>query len=161
MTRNTDHLAKAGALLIDPWENGQSRLCRKTRSGFKRPFFHLAASNFIDDKTNIACFVVFARRKNCSLSGRRRSFPTKPSMHGSLAETSHPPNATLSARKRALTALEFQAWAEVPPAIEWFANINNANTRRAYQNDVQEFLDLIGIAEPDELRIVTLAHVLE
>ena len=62
--------------------------------------------------------------------------------------------------RRALTAPEFQALAEVPPAIEWFANINNANTRRAYQNDVQEFLDLIGIAQPDELRIVTRSHVL-
>ena len=73
-------------------------------------------------------------------------------------------NAELNALKisdrRALTAPEFQALAEVPPAIEWFANIDNANTRRAYQNDVQEFLDLIGIAEPDELRIVTRSHVL-
>ena len=38
----------------------------------------MAASGCIDDRTNIACFAVFARRKNGSLSGRRRSFPTKP-----------------------------------------------------------------------------------
>jgi hypothetical protein len=50
--------------------------CRRTRSGFERPFFRLAASGCIDDKTNIACFAVFASRKNCSLSGRRRSSPT-------------------------------------------------------------------------------------
>ena len=49
--------------------------CRRTRSGFERPFFRLAASGCIDDKTNIACFAVFARRKNCSLSGRRRNSP--------------------------------------------------------------------------------------
>ncbi len=40
------------------------RLCLKTRSGFERLIFRLAASGCIDDKTNIACFAVFARRKN-------------------------------------------------------------------------------------------------
>ena len=54
------------------------RLCRKTRSGFERPFFHLAESGFIDDKTDIACFAVLARRKHCSPSGRRWSFPIEP-----------------------------------------------------------------------------------
>ena len=44
-------------------ENQARRLCLKTRSGFERPFFHLAASGCIDDRTNIACFAVFARRK--------------------------------------------------------------------------------------------------
>ncbi len=44
----------------------------------------LPASGCIDDKTNIACFAVFARRKNCSLSGRRRSFPTEPSIKRQL-----------------------------------------------------------------------------
>jgi len=39
------------------------RLCLKTRSGFERLIFRLAASGCIDDKTNIACFAVFARRK--------------------------------------------------------------------------------------------------
>jgi hypothetical protein len=33
----------------DPW------FCQKTRSGFERPFFYLAASGSIDDETNIAC----------------------------------------------------------------------------------------------------------
>ena len=55
-----------------------NRLCWKTLSGFERPFFHLAASGCIDDRTNIACFAVFARRKNRSLSGRRRGFQTEP-----------------------------------------------------------------------------------
>jgi len=39
------------------------RHCRKTRSGFERLIFRLTASGCIDDKTNIACFAVFARRK--------------------------------------------------------------------------------------------------
>ena len=41
-----------------------TRLCLKTRSGFERLIFRLTASGSIDDKTNIACFAVFARRKN-------------------------------------------------------------------------------------------------
>ena len=32
--------------------------CRKTRSGFERPFSRLTASGCIDDRTNIACFAV-------------------------------------------------------------------------------------------------------
>ena len=51
-------------------------VCRRTRSGFERPFFPPAASGCIDDRPNIACFAVLARRKNGSPSGRRRSPPT-------------------------------------------------------------------------------------
>ena len=48
------------------------RLCPKTRSGFERPFFRLATSGCIDDRTNIACFAVFARQKNaCSRADER------------------------------------------------------------------------------------------
>ena len=55
-----------------PW------LCRKTRSGFERLVFRLTASGCIDDKTNIACFAVFARRKNARSRTRRWSFQTEP-----------------------------------------------------------------------------------
>ena len=51
-------------------------LCLKTQS--EQPFSRLAASGCIDDKTNIACFAVFARRKIRSLSGRRRGLQTEP-----------------------------------------------------------------------------------
>jgi len=61
---------------------------------------------------------------------------------------------------RTLTALEFHQLAQVPAAAEWFANIDNPNTRRAYKNDLQEFMTFIGIAAPEELRLVTRAHVL-
>ncbi len=40
---------------------------------------------------------------------------------------------------RALTSAEFHRLAEVPPAIEWFGNIRNEKTRRAYKSDVQDF----------------------
>jgi site-specific recombinase XerD len=69
------------------------------------------------------------------------------------------PSPTL-ASSRPLTAPEFHALAQVPPATEWFANIDNDNTRRAYRNDLTEFMRFVGIAAPDELRQVTRAHVL-
>jgi len=57
-------------------QEGTLGACRRIRSGFERPFSRLAASGCIDDRTNIACFAVFAKRKNGSLSGRRRNSPT-------------------------------------------------------------------------------------
>jgi site-specific recombinase XerD len=64
------------------------------------------------------------------------------------------------ASPRALTAPEFHRLAQVPPAAEWFANIDNPNTRRAYRNDLQEFMGFVGIATPEEFRLVSRAHVL-
>jgi integrase/recombinase XerD len=68
--------------------------------------------------------------------------------------------AALATNSRALTAPEFHELARVPPATEWFANLDNANTRRAYRNDLQEFMAFVGISAPEELRLVTRAHVL-
>lgn len=59
-----------------------------------------------------------------------------------------------------LTAAQFQQLAEVPPAMTWFANIDNPQTRRAYQNDLQEFMRFTGIDQPEQFRSVTRAHVL-
>ena len=64
------------------------------------------------------------------------------------------------ASSRTLTAPEFHQLARVPPAVEWFANIDNPNTRRAYRNDLQEFMEFVGIAAPEEFRLVSRAHVL-
>jgi hypothetical protein len=64
------------------------------------------------------------------------------------------------AGRRALTALEFQGLAAVPAEAEWFANIDNPRTRRAYQIDIHEFMGFVGIERPEEFRIVTRAHVL-
>ena len=61
---------------------------------------------------------------------------------------------------RKLTAAEFQQLSDVPPEIEWFANIDNKHTRAAYQNDVTEFSSFIGIQSHDELRLVTRAHII-
>src|SRR5919106_6031900 len=71
-------------------------------------------------------------------------------------------NKTLVVKEsaRALTAAEFHRLAEVPPAIEWFGNIRNEKTRRAYKSDVQDFMRFVGIQSPEEFRIVTRAHVI-
>lgn len=61
---------------------------------------------------------------------------------------------------RMLTAAEFHRLADVPPEVEWFANITNPSTRRAYQAAVTDFMRFTGIARPDECRIVTRAHVI-
>jgi len=60
----------------------------------------------------------------------------------------------------ALTAHEFHQLAEVPPALSWFANIDNPQTRRAYQNDGQEFMAFTGIDDPHAFRLVGRGHVL-
>ena len=65
-----------------------------------------------------------------------------------------------AAEDTALTALQFHQLADVPPALTWFANIDNLQTRRAYQNDVAEFMTLTGITQPEQFRVVTRAHVL-
>jgi site-specific recombinase XerD len=59
-----------------------------------------------------------------------------------------------------LTALEFQGLAAVPHEAEWFANINNPRTRRAYRIDIREFMGFVGIGRPEEFRTATRAHVL-
>lgn len=64
------------------------------------------------------------------------------------------------AGERRLTAAQFQGLAEVPAAVEWFANIDNPRTRRAYQGDLEDFCGFVGLATADEFRVVTRAHVL-
>jgi integrase/recombinase XerD len=61
---------------------------------------------------------------------------------------------------RALTAAGFHQLTDVPPALTWFANIDNPQTRRAYQNDVEEFMRYAGITDPLAFRDVARAHVL-
>jgi site-specific recombinase XerD len=59
-----------------------------------------------------------------------------------------------------LTRAEFQTLADVPPEVEWFANIDNARTRRAYHIDLRDFMQFVGIGRPEEFRIITRAHVI-
>jgi site-specific recombinase XerD len=66
----------------------------------------------------------------------------------------------LAPTERLLTKAEFQGLKNVPPEIEWFANIENKNTRRAYQNDLKSFMSFVGIEKPEEFRTVNRAHVI-
>ncbi len=68
--------------------------------------------------------------------------------------------AKVTAKNRLLTSAEFQRLAEVPPEVEWFKNIRNAHTKRAYQNAIKDFMLFAGIKRPEEFRLVTPAHVI-
>jgi integrase/recombinase XerD len=53
-----------------------------------------------------------------------------------------------------------RALAEGPPELAWFQHIWNARTRAAYTHDVKDFMDFIGIARPEDFRLITRAHVI-
>jgi integrase/recombinase XerD len=79
------------------------------------------------------------------------------------ARSSSPRPATvidLGFRKRALTPAQYGDLADVPPELEWLANITNPKTRRAYKIDVEEFIAFTGLRGSAELRTVTRAHVI-
>jgi len=59
-----------------------------------------------------------------------------------------------------LTDTRLQQLAEVPAELEWFANLDNPRTRRAYQSDLREFMAFVGIRSPHEFRQVNRSHVL-
>ena len=42
---------------------------------------------------------------------------------------------------RTLTAKEFQSLADVPPEVEWFANLGNVESGRAYENALKDFMN--------------------
>src|SRR5713226_8331234 len=66
----------------------------------------------------------------------------------------------VAVERRALTPAQFGDLADVPPELEWLANITNPKTRRAYKNDVSEFSAFTGLRQPAELRTITRAHVI-
>jgi site-specific recombinase XerD len=68
--------------------------------------------------------------------------------------------ALIPTKARALSAKEFLDLADVPPEIEWFANITNPQTRRAYQNDLKDFMRFARISNPEVFRVVTRAHLI-
>src|SRR5471032_1213766 len=80
----------------------------------------------------------------------------------SMKDINHPQSTAmlLPAGERRLSAVEFQRLASVPAAAEWFANIDNPRTRRAYQNNLEDFCSFVGLTGAEEFRAVTRAHVL-
>ena len=59
-----------------------------------------------------------------------------------------------------LLKIQFEQLADIPDVMTWFANIDNAQTRRAYQKDIQDFMATVGIHSPEQFRVVTRAHIL-
>src|ERR1700691_4377857 len=76
------------------------------------------------------------------------------------AATTDPLPTRIEPADRLLTAAEFHKLADVPPEVEWFANISNHHTRRAYENAVKDFMRFAGIFRPEEFRAVTRAHLI-
>jgi site-specific recombinase XerD len=68
--------------------------------------------------------------------------------------------APVASAGRLLTADAYRRLADVPPEVEWFANLGTPATRRAYENALQDFRRFTGIATPEEFRTVTRAHVI-
>jgi integrase/recombinase XerD len=57
-----------------------------------------------------------------------------------------------------LSPAEFARLQRIPALYEWLANIENPYTRRAYRNDVADFLTFTGLKDPDALTTITRAH---
>jgi integrase/recombinase XerD len=55
---------------------------------------------------------------------------------------------------------QFEHLADMPPELEWLANLTNEKTRRAYKIDVSEFSRFLRLTRPEELRTITRAHVI-
>jgi integrase/recombinase XerD len=68
--------------------------------------------------------------------------------------------AEIISANRLLTAAEFHQLADVPPEVEWFANLSNPSTRRAYEHAIRDFMQFTGIGRPEEFRTVTRAHII-
>jgi len=69
-------------------------------------------------------------------------------------------NALVPLKPSALTVAQFAQLADVPPEVEWLANIANPKTRRAYKLDLADFTAFAGLHESVALRTVTRAHVI-
>jgi len=70
------------------------------------------------------------------------------------------PIQKIPSESRLLTAEDFLRLADVPPEVEWFANLTNKATRRAYENAIKDFMTFTGIQQAEEFRSVTRAHVI-
>jgi site-specific recombinase XerD len=77
-----------------------------------------------------------------------------------MSDTTNQLPTEIAPTGRLLTAAEFHRLADVPPEVEWFANLSNPHTRRVYENAVKDFMRFTGITRPEEFRVVTRAHVI-
>jgi integrase/recombinase XerD len=59
-----------------------------------------------------------------------------------------------------LTPAQYKGLADVPPEVEWLANITSSKTRRFYKGDVAEFVAFTGLVDSAALRTVGRSHVI-
>lgn len=69
-------------------------------------------------------------------------------------------NLTTQVRGSSLTSEQFAKLRDIPPEAEWFANLDNEKTRRAYKIDLNDFMSFAGLTETIQLREVRRVHVL-
>src|SRR6202162_1421143 len=62
--------------------------------------------------------------------------------------------------KQSWARARFEQLADVPAEEEWLANITSPKTRRAYRNDVREFIAYSGLGDYGELRSVVRSHII-
>lgn len=75
--------------------------------------------------------------------------------------SSDPKLPTLIAdQPRQLSKDAFTQLKDIPPEVEWFANLDNEKTRRAYKIDLNDFMAFVGLDQIEDLRSITRAHVL-
>jgi integrase/recombinase XerD len=67
---------------------------------------------------------------------------------------------TRESANRQLSQETFSQLRDIPPEVEWFANIDSAQTRRAYKADMSDFMAYVGIDQIEALRMITRGHVL-
>jgi integrase/recombinase XerD len=70
------------------------------------------------------------------------------------------PQDLVAHKKQSLTHAQFEQLADVPPEEEWLANITNLKTRRAYKEDVREFIAFTALQDYMRLRSVGRSHII-
>ena len=127
------------------------------QAGFKRPslntllFWPLRMSDSMPKDGPI----IVRRTKHPGVA-----LPPPPELTGQSPDDSNLPAPVQASEQRLITQAEFQRLGDMPPEAEWFANITNPNTRRAYRNDVGQFMKFVGIEHFTDFRIVARAHVI-
>jgi hypothetical protein len=60
--------------------------------------------------------------------------------------------AEIAPANRLLTAAEYHRLADVPPEVEWFANLSNAHTKRVYENAIRDFMRFTPAPAKQQMR---------
>jgi site-specific recombinase XerC len=63
-------------------------------------------------------------------------------------------------KKQSLTRAQFEQLADIPLEEEWLANITNLKTRRAYKEDVREFVAFTALQDYMGLRSAARSHII-